>query len=168
MRNANAREGERTIKLAEQKAKLAGRRRTPAEPPPGCNSAAVSGITTEVSRQQVGDGLASPLRLRLTMMRHSMPLVAAAGVSACGGPQSTLVTAGRDAAQIAHLFTVMAIGALIVWVAVVGIAVYAIRVHKEHSERAAKFLIVGGGVALPTVVLAALLLYGLPVLPAIL
>lgn len=101
-------------------------------------------------------------------MRHSIPLVAAASVSACGGPQSTLVTAGRDAAQIAHLFTIMAIGALIVWAAVVGIAVYAIRVREEHSERAAKLLIVGGGVALPTVVLAALLLYGLPVLPAML
>ena len=73
-------------------------------------------------------------------------------------PQSALVTAGRDAEQIAHLFTVMAVGTLIVWAAVVAIAVYAIRVRGEHSERGANLLIIGGGVALPTVVLAALLL----------
>lgn len=83
-------------------------------------------------------------------------------------PQSALDIAGRDAQQIAQLFTVMAIGALIVWAAVVGIAVYAIRVRREHSERAANLLILGGGVALPTMVLGALLLYGLPVLPEIL
>src|ERR687897_880044 len=82
--------------------------------------------------------------------------------------QSALETAGRDAQLIAHLFTVMAIGALIVWAAVVGIAVYAIRARKEHSERAANLLILGGGVALPTVVLGALLAYGLPMLPELL
>jgi cytochrome c oxidase subunit II len=83
-------------------------------------------------------------------------------------PQSALDIAGRDAELIAQLFTVMAIGALVVWAAVVVIAVYTIRVRGSHSQRAANVLIVGGGVALPTVVLGALLAYGLPVLPAIL
>ena len=83
-------------------------------------------------------------------------------------PQSALDTAGRDAAQIAQLFDVMAVGAVLVWALVVAIAVYAIRVGESHSQRAANLLIIGGGVALPTVVLAALLAYGLPVLPAIL
>src|SRR5688572_21293444 len=83
-------------------------------------------------------------------------------------PQSALDTAGRDAAQIAQLFDVMAVGALLVWALVVAIAVYAIRVGESHSQRAENLLIIGGGVALPTVVLAALLAYGLPVLPAIL
>lgn len=83
-------------------------------------------------------------------------------------PQSALVTAGRDAERIADLFNVMAIGGLIIWVAVTAVAVYVIRVRRPHSERAANLLILGGGVALPTVVLGALLAYGLPVLPAIL
>ena len=83
-------------------------------------------------------------------------------------PQSALATAGRDAERIADLFFVMTVGGLIVWVAVVALAVYAIRSHDTYSERAANLLVIGGGVALPTVVLAALLAYGLPVLPQIL
>src|SRR5688572_9755426 len=83
-------------------------------------------------------------------------------------PQSALDIAGRDAERIGHLFTVMAVGALIVWIAVVVIAVYTIRVRGPHSKRTANFLILGGGVGLPTVVLGALLAYGLPVLPEVL
>jgi cytochrome c oxidase subunit 2 len=82
--------------------------------------------------------------------------------------QSALDPAGRDAAQIAQRFDVMTVGAVVVWALVVAIAVYAIRAGESHSQRAANLLIIGGGVALPTVVLAALLAYGLPVLPAIL
>jgi cytochrome c oxidase subunit 2 len=81
---------------------------------------------------------------------------------------SSLVPAGRDAEQIAHLFIVMTIGTLIVWAAVVVIAVYAIRSRQPHSHRAANLFIVGGGVALPTVVLAALLAYGLPLVSSVL
>ena len=83
-------------------------------------------------------------------------------------PQSALAIAGRDAERIADLFVVMTAGALIVWVAVVALAVYAIRARDTYSQRAANLLVVGGGVALPTVVLGALLAYGLPVLPQIL
>jgi cytochrome c oxidase subunit 2 len=102
-------------------------------------------------------------------MRLSVWLVAAASTSACSGAQSALETAGRDAEQIADLFTVMAVGALVIWTAVVVLAVYTIRREGEpHSQRAADLLIIGGGVALPTVVLGALLAYGLPVLPQVL
>jgi cytochrome c oxidase subunit 2 len=84
-------------------------------------------------------------------------------------PQSALATAGRDAERIADLFVVMTSGALLVWVVVVATAVYAIRHRdKPHSQRTAGLFIIGGGVALPTLVLAALLVYGLPVLPALL
>ncbi len=99
---------------------------------------------------------------------HVLLLLSGLSAAACDGPQSALVPAGRDAEQIGRLFTVMTAGALVVWAAVVGLAVYAIRTPGSHSERAAKLLIIGGGVALPTVVLGALLAYGLPVLPAIL
>jgi cytochrome c oxidase subunit 2 len=87
---------------------------------------------------------------------------------ACSGPQSALVTAGRDAAHIAELFNVMTLGALSVWAAVLVIAVYSIRVGESHSPRAANLLILGGGVVTPTVVLGALLAYGMPLVPRVL
>jgi cytochrome c oxidase subunit II len=89
-------------------------------------------------------------------------------MAACGGPQSALDTAGRDAAHIADLFNVMTAGALIVWVAVVAIAVYAIRVGESHSPRAANVLIIGGGVVAPIIVLGALIVYGMPLVPTVL
>src|SRR5690606_24172858 len=59
--------------------------------------------------------------------------------------------------------------ALVIWAAVIAAAIYAIRVNQgTHSERDAKLFIVGGGVALPAVVLAGLLWYGLPMLPRVL
>jgi cytochrome c oxidase subunit II len=82
--------------------------------------------------------------------------------------QSALATAGRDAEQIAQLFTVMMVGAIVVWIGVVAAAIYAIRVNRgAHTQRDANLFIIGGGVALPTVVLAALLWYGLPMLPRV-
>jgi cytochrome c oxidase subunit 2 len=86
----------------------------------------------------------------------------------CGGPQSALDVAGRDAERIARLFVTMTVGTLVVWALVVVLAVYAIRARDTYSEQGASLLIVGGGVLLPTVVLAALLAYGLPVLPELL
>jgi cytochrome c oxidase subunit 2 len=81
-------------------------------------------------------------------------------------PQSALVTAGRDAERIAHLFVIMASSGLVIWIAIVAIAVYAIRRRGEpHRERTMTLFIVGGGVAAPVVVLGALLAYSLPVLP---
>jgi cytochrome c oxidase subunit 2 len=78
------------------------------------------------------------------------------------------MTAGRDAALIGSLFNIMTIGTLIVWAAVVVIAVYTIRVPESHSTRAANLLIIGGGVVAPTVALGALIAYGMPILPTVL
>src|SRR5687768_6206835 len=98
-----------------------------------------------------------------------LAFVATMATAACGGIQSALVPAGKDAELIAHLFHVMAVGAAIVWIAVVAVAVYATRTSREsHSHKEVNYLVVGGGVALPTVVLGALLFYGLPALPAML
>jgi cytochrome c oxidase subunit 2 len=84
-------------------------------------------------------------------------------------PQSALITAGRDAAQIGDLFMVMAVGAVLIWAAMIAIAIYSIRGEgRKHSQREASLFILGGGVALPTAVLGALLAYGLPVLPEVL
>jgi cytochrome c oxidase subunit 2 len=103
---------------------------------------------------------------------HIIQLVSLAAVAiaagGCSGSQSALVAAGRDAEHIDGLFRVMTVGALLIWLAVVAIAVYTIRVGESHSQRAANLLILGGGVAAPTVVLGALIAYGMPLVPTVL
>ena len=98
------------------------------------------------------------------------PVLALASIAAllagCDGPASTLDPAGRGAADIALLFKVMAIGAAVVWAIVVAIALYAGLLNpRPHGRRGARWLILGGGVIVPTVTLAALLLYGLVLMP---
>jgi cytochrome c oxidase subunit II len=94
--------------------------------------------------------------------------VALLGVG-CEGPQSALDVAGRDAEHISALFWIMTIGATAIWVLVVLVATHAIRHRRDqHSHRTANLLIIGGGVALPAVVLAALLAYGMPILGEVL
>jgi cytochrome c oxidase subunit 2 len=93
-------------------------------------------------------------------------VVGALALTSCGGPQSALDPAGRGAERIAQLFWWMTGGALVIWAAMVALAIYAIWSRREaHTERQAKLLIVVGGVAFPTVTLAALLTYGLSLLP---
>ena len=107
-------------------------------------------------------------RLRFMSLRSLLVVVSGVALVACDGRQSALDVAGKDAEHIAHLFRIMMAGALIVWAAVVAAAIYAIRVNRgTHTERDAKLFVIGGGVALPTVVLCALLWYGLPVLPQV-
>ncbi|MEZ4421957.1 MAG: cytochrome c oxidase subunit II [Gemmatimonadota bacterium] len=97
------------------------------------------------------------------------PVGAAFLAAACAGPQSTLSPAGTDAEQIAMLWWWMAGGAAFVWCTVVGIAVYAIWIRPaEHDRTHGVRLILVGGVVFPTVVLAALLAYGLSILPRLL
>jgi cytochrome c oxidase subunit II len=90
-------------------------------------------------------------------------------LTGCDGPQSALDPAGRSAERIAGLFWWMAVGAGIIWCAVIGLALYAMRARPEaHSQRTAQFLIIGGGAVLPTLVLAGVLAYGLSLLPEML
>jgi cytochrome c oxidase subunit 2 len=86
----------------------------------------------------------------------------------CHGPQSALDPAGRGAERIAELFWWMAIGAGLIWLAVVGLAIYAMRVRPGVHSRHTALLIIGGGAVLPTVVLAGLLAYGLALIPELL
>lgn len=83
-------------------------------------------------------------------------------VAAAAAPQSALHPAGTGAEQIAELFWRMGGGALVIWVLVITIAVYAARSRPATKDRVAGWLIVGGGVIFPTVVLGGLLIYSLP------
>jgi cytochrome c oxidase subunit II len=87
----------------------------------------------------------------------------------CSGPQSALDPAGRGASVVAELFWWMASGAALIWLGVVGLAIYSVRVERDPpSERAARLLIPGGGVVFPTVVLGALLAFALARMPDLL
>jgi cytochrome c oxidase subunit 2 len=58
---------------------------------------------------------------------------------------------------------------VVIWLAVIALALYAVRVRPEaHSRRQANVLIIGGGAIIPTVVLAGLLVYGLALTPELL
>ena len=86
----------------------------------------------------------------------------------CDGVQSALAPAGRDAERTARLFITMSAAALVIWAAVVALALYAPRARAPRSSRPHMALIVGGGVVFPVVVLTAHLTYGLAELPGML
>lgn len=92
--------------------------------------------------------------------------ICSAWVASCGGMQSALDPAGRGAERIFDLFWWMAAGALVIWIAVVGLGLYAVSVDPRQPEgRRAAYLVIGGGAVVPTLVLAVLLAYGLALLP---
>ena len=94
---------------------------------------------------------------------------AAVWAAGCRGVQSTLAPAGREAERIADLFWVMTAGAFVVWAAVLALTVYCVRASPDAGGlRRNRALIIGGGVVVPTVVLAVLLAYGLAMLPPLL
>jgi cytochrome c oxidase subunit II len=96
---------------------------------------------------------------------RSISLFAVAG---CGGAQSALDPAGRDAAWMADLFVWLTTAFVLIWIAVVALFVYAPRARPARHDRSASALIVGGGVALPTIVIAILMLTTFPELARIL
>lgn len=97
-----------------------------------------------------------------------LSLTALPVLSGCSGPQSALQPAGVDAELIAQLFWWMSAAAILIWMLVIGFAVYATHINLEsHDSRAARWLIIGGGAIFPPVVLGALLVFGLQLLPSL-
>ena len=80
--------------------------------------------------------------------------------AACRGPQSALDPAGPAAAEIATGWWLMFGGACVAWTVVIVLALLAMRRGRPLAPAAGQRLILVGGVAFPTVVLAALLTYG--------
>jgi cytochrome c oxidase subunit 2 len=109
---------------------------------------------------------------RRASLRWDRPGLAACALAVvlggCGGVQSALDSAGREAQDVAVLFWTMLAGSAVVWLGVVGAAIYATRVRPgPHEERVGRAVILGGGVALPLVVLTGLLVPGLAMIPAL-
>lgn len=93
-------------------------------------------------------------------------MAAVGALGGCAGVQSALDPAGLEAREVARLFWVMLVGAAVVWTVVIGVAIYATRVRPEpHEDAVGHRLILWGGVAFPTVVLAGLLVFGLGMMP---
>lgn len=93
-------------------------------------------------------------------------LASAAALAGCEGRQSVLSPAGADAQVLGQLFWVMFWGAVVLWLLVNGLFFYVTQINRAAlSRRFANGLIVGGGVVLPTVLLGALLAYGLSLMP---
>ena len=77
-----------------------------------------------------------------------------------------LAPAGEDAAALSALFWVMLAGAVVLWLLINGAFLFVTRIHPHRISRGlAEGIIIGGGVVVPTVVLAALLSWGLGLMP---
>ena len=94
-------------------------------------------------------------RCRLLAAIAAAPLAAS-----CSGPQSALDPAGPAAEAIAGIWWLMFWGAAAVWLLVVVMLLLGMRRRRHLSEAAGRRMIIAGGLALPTVVLGALLVYG--------
>jgi cytochrome c oxidase subunit 2 len=89
-------------------------------------------------------------------------------LAACDGPQSALAPAGEAAERIAGLFWWMTGFAAVIWIAVIALALYAVGVPVEQSNRRRNLLIIGGGAVVPTIAVAVLAMFGLAPIPALL
>lgn len=87
------------------------------------------------------------------------------GLAGCGGIQSALDPAGDQAERLAQLFWWMTGGVLVIWIAVLGLALYAVMTPERQDLTGPHRLIVWGGVIVPTVLLSLLLVYGLALVP---
>lgn len=89
-------------------------------------------------------------------------------MTGCSGVQSALSPAGQEAEQLASLFWLMTGGAVVVWIAVLALGIYAAYKAPDPNRHHHAQMVVVGGAVVPTIVLAALLVYTLPMIPPLL
>ncbi|MEO1910208.1 MAG: c-type cytochrome [Paracoccus sp. (in: a-proteobacteria)] len=95
------------------------------------------------------------------------PLLGILLLGGCAGRQSALAPGGEDAAQLYLIFLVMLGGAVVLWLGLNGLFLYFTQVNRGHfARRHANRIIIGAGVLLPTVVVGALLAWGLSIMPS--
>lgn len=98
--------------------------------------------------------------------RTTTGTVVPAVLAGCQTDQSALHPASDQVRDIATLFWAMTAGGAVIWLVVMGITVYAVLGrNKPVTERFADRFILTCGVIFPTVVLAALLVFGLRLMP---
>lgn len=103
---------------------------------------------------------------RLRRLSRGAFLACSTLLSACAGSQSTLDAAGLQAERIAHLFWWTLGGGVLIWILVITLALYVIKVRPgEHQTKKGQWLIIGGGILFPIAVLSTMLVYGLALMP---
>jgi cytochrome c oxidase subunit 2 len=86
-------------------------------------------------------------------------------LSGCSGRHNWLAGAGAEAQRVEELFWVLLVGAAVIWTTVIGAAVYAHRRKAQPDlERQARQFIIWGGAIFPTLLVGALLVWGLVIL----
>lgn len=108
------------------------------------------------------------MRAAAVHVRRLLVLASTAVIAGCGGPQSALSPAGRDAESIAALFAWMTGGAVVIWLVVMGLAVFAILSEKKRDPKKVRRLVIGGGIVVPFLVLTVLVVLGLEMMPRLL
>ncbi|HMM75974.1 MAG TPA: c-type cytochrome [Gammaproteobacteria bacterium] len=109
--------------------------------------------------------MAAPKRVSQSL--RNAGVAGCASIALCLGgcrdtPASSFVAASAEAGAALSLFYTMAAVGTLLWLAVIGLAIYATWIRPgPHAAQGVRLLLFGGGVALPTVVLTALLVYGL-------
>mgnify|MGYP005818625143 CR=1 FL=1 len=92
----------------------------------------------------------------------AISMVVATAGGCTSGPMSALDPAGPAAAAVADVWWAMLWGSAAILIAVTGLALYAAcRRPEARAKVSPRLLVIGGGIAFPGVVLAALLGYGL-------
>lgn len=99
------------------------------------------------------------LRLHVLILLH---------VSGCSGRQSALAPAGRGAQEISTLFWLMLVVGTMIWLGMIGLAIYSVRRDVTHNSRSVRFWIIGGGAVMPTALLSLLMVYSIPMIPRLL
>lgn len=118
--------------------------------------------TARTGKRQAEGAGATDRRLRTIGALLALPLLAAA----CEGPQSALSGAGQEGAEVGRLFWWMLGAAAVIWLLVLGGAIWAVmRPLGRFGERGANYLVLLGGVVAPTLLLSVLLFFGLNLLP---
>lgn len=101
------------------------------------------------------------------MRRNLLPLAAALSLSGCAGVQSALSPSGAEAAEIDPLFwTVTGISAAVTGLVTVLVAIAIFGSPAWRARLAGGWIVWGGGIVFPVVVLSGLFVYGLIVLQA--
>jgi len=108
-----------------------------------------------------------PFILRRRFVKRPIAgLVPVVALSGCSGRQSILDPAGQDSASLLTLFWVMLAGLVVIWLLINGMMFFFHHLSpRKYDESIARKLIVGGGIVFPTVVIAALLAWGLSMMP---
>ena len=83
----------------------------------------------------------------------------------CNGISGSFTPASEAASNVSQLFWIMTFGGGLIWLAVIGLALYASHLRpRQHELGMVRLFLLGGGVTLPVIVLGALLAFGLSLL----